>query len=757
MKQIILNKNTTLIIKAFLLTLLLVSGSACQFYHDTATHYNSYFLAREGMEQLELDLFNEHVDDYNDVLSILIPIDTNKTLSHKEQLDFIITKASRPIKFHKSSEWIDECYLLVGWVRLYEEDYENSLTTFKYVNAKFNDENSRHAALNALLRMFIEKEEEGNITLVKDIIKQQKAPYNKENTKDYHLNLAHYYRNKNNFKQSIAHLRLVVDLEQKKHLRSRYYFILGQMYEKTGAINDAYKAYSTAEKISKTNDLEFQSDISAYSMQPVDFSDEKQTKKIKKYFDKKLKDHNNWDNRDKIYYEMAQFEMRKPDYDKALSFFNESIQVSTSNQIQKGHSYWESGKIYYTEKKDYIAAAAYYDSAVQNFDESVYGFEDIKKRSENLQELAKYTKIVQENERLLSLYEMNEEERKEFLEKEIEEEKEELILKQQYAIENEKKKEKPVTAKSQSFSNKESKEFYFYNTNALAQGKAQFLRIWGSRPLEDNWRRSNKMEFSGAANTNNQTANNNQKPTSSNKKKDKNDEASNEDLFAGLKTMDQRIAEIPTTDEELKKVHKALADGIFELGKVYFYRMKINEEALNNFYRFLDEYPNDENAHEVAYLVYVICQEDESCDEEEAKQYLIENYPDCLYSKILLNPNYVKETNERENYIKDLYASAYQLYLEKQYNQSDIKLNELLNDFPQSAYEEKGRFLRVLLIGRTTKYYQTFKDALNGYLLAYPSGEFSDTAKGMLEEITERRLENGYIPGRYHDYEITTE
>ncbi|ANQ50003.2 hypothetical protein MY04_2634 [Flammeovirga sp. MY04] len=744
---------------AFKVILFLILGTttSCHFYHNTATHYNSYFLAREGMDRFHKQLFETHQDDYNDVLSILIPLDTNQTMNYKEDLDYVITKASRPIKFHKSSDFIDECYLLVGWVRMYKGDFENALTTFKYVNSKFTDEDSRHAALNALLRMFIETDEEANMNLVLDIIKQQKAPYNKLNTKDYHLNLAHYFRNKNFYPEAIKHLRIAADLEEKKVYRTRYYFILGQLYEKIGDIDNSYRYYVKSRKISKTNELDFQSDISAHSMQPVDFGDPKQEKKIEKYFAKKLKDHNYWDYRDKIYYEKAQFEMRKPDYDKALHYFNESVQVSTTNQTQKGHSYWESGKIYYDEKQDYIKAAAYYDSAVQNFNESVYGFEDIKKRSENLQELAKYTKMVEENERLIKLYEMSEEERNEFLEKEMEEEKEELILRQQYALENEKKRQKPETSSSGSFSNKESTEFYFYNTNAISQGKSQFLRTWGSRPLEDNWRRSNKMEFS----SNDNLANQNDDPRKNNSKgKNKSNEdgeGGSEDLFAGLKSVEERKAEIPGNEGELQNTKNKLGDGVFGLGKVYLYRMKMNDHALENFYRMIKQFKDHEMAHEAAYLIYVICKTDDSCDEELAKSFLINYYPDCLYAKILKNPNYIKETNERELYIENLYADAYKMYINGQYNESDIKLTELFTQFPDSDFEIKGRFLRVLLIGRTTKYYKIFKKALEDYLEKYPDSEFEETARGMLDEIDEARLKNGYIPGRYHDYQITIE
>jgi len=34
--------------------------------------------------------------------------------------------------------------------------------------------------------------------------------------------------------------------------------------------------------------------------------------------------------------------------------------------------------------------------------------------------------------------------------------------------------------------------FYFYNPTTVAFGKNEFLKIWGNRKLEDNWRWSNK-------------------------------------------------------------------------------------------------------------------------------------------------------------------------------------------------------------------------------------------------------------------------
>ena len=37
--------------------------------------------------------------------------------------------------------------------------------------------------------------------------------------------------------------------------------------------------------------------------------------------------------------------------------------------------------------------------------------------------------------------------------------------------------------------------FYFNSIDAMKQGQVLFASIWGDRPLEDNWRRSDKLSF----------------------------------------------------------------------------------------------------------------------------------------------------------------------------------------------------------------------------------------------------------------------
>ena len=69
----------------------------CQAYHDTTSRYNAYFLADQRMEEVEQKLFAFNDQDYNDVLQVLVPLDTNSAKSMKADLDYCIEKGSLPI------------------------------------------------------------------------------------------------------------------------------------------------------------------------------------------------------------------------------------------------------------------------------------------------------------------------------------------------------------------------------------------------------------------------------------------------------------------------------------------------------------------------------------------------------------------------------------------------------------------------------------------------------------------------------------
>jgi tetratricopeptide (TPR) repeat protein len=76
-------------------------------------------------------------------------------------------------------------------------------------------------------------------------------------------------------------------------------------------------------------------------------------KKIRNYFKKLLKDDKNREFVDRIYYEMANFELKHNNQEQAIEYYKSSIMESENNPRQKGLAYLRLGELYYDNYKNY--------------------------------------------------------------------------------------------------------------------------------------------------------------------------------------------------------------------------------------------------------------------------------------------------------------------------------------------------------------------------------------------------------------------
>ena len=127
------------------------------FYHNLSAKYNAYFLARERMKELETDLYKSQKTNFNRVLEIYPKIDTNYSKSIKDKLDKIIKYSSKPIQWHKVSNWVDDCYLVLGKCRYYDSDFNNAITTFRFIPSRYNDEEVNNLSRIWLMRVYMEE------------------------------------------------------------------------------------------------------------------------------------------------------------------------------------------------------------------------------------------------------------------------------------------------------------------------------------------------------------------------------------------------------------------------------------------------------------------------------------------------------------------------------------------------------------------------------------------------------------------------
>ncbi len=678
-------------------------------YHNVTAHYNAYFLARERLSLLEEDVLADRLDDYNRILPLFHFVDTNFSAGHKEDIDYIVEKATYPIELHKNSKWVDDSYVLIGKARRINNEMEFAVKTFKYVNTKSPNEQTRYQSLILLMQCHLKTEELYLARKVKNYLDNQNQNFNKDTKREYHLTCAEYYRMLEEFDEMVVHVDSSLKLIKIRDRSSRTYFISGQLHQKLGNDSIAYARYEKVLKKNPPYELMFFTKLNMSQVYAIENDDD--IKRIKKYFAKFLDDEKNTEYQDRIYYDMAYFEYKQGNTQKALEYITMSVQVPGARALQKAYSYRFAGDIYYdrTDIPDllkYRTSKLYYDSTVSNMTEEITRYDETEERQDILTRFVTELETVELQDSLQSLakldsaalnakltdiaLQMEENSRKE--------------AERQARLAEEMAKRERQTASSNSFAGMNaSNNFLFYNMVALTQAKITFVNQWGDRKLEDNWRRSKKEvilneEIAEAADTSSI---------------DSVDVVQSDSLVANTDSIDVNpykvdksgfYKDIPFTEEELQASNDKKMEALFSEGKILYFELKEREMAIIALTRLETEYPDNPHYVEALYLLYLMCQESPSCDANTHRNELITRFPHSIYGKLAENPNYLEDYKDKNKESAQAYETAYNLYLNNQFVSANKLLSQTISQYTKSDIYDKMVFLKILTLARIDNY-----------------------------------------------------
>lgn len=693
----------------FLGLLLLLAG--CKFYHNTTARFNAYFLANEKITEVEIALFGKYNDDFNNVLQVLHTLDSNTAKPHKTSLDYAIEKASIAIENHKTSDWTDDSYILIGKARLYLGDFRNALNTFKYVNSTSTDVNARHKALSFLMRSFIEKKDFKSAEGVAQYMAADPTPISPENSKDFYITLAHYYRLRNSYANVAKYLEKAIPYIKKRQERNRMMYICAQIYMRLNQNAKAYEYFSAVANANPDDNMLFYAQLNA--AKTLDVSDKpEEAKKVARGLVAMLEDEKNAEFKDKIYYDLASFELKQNHVPEALDFLSESLFASQGNEAQRAYTYRLFGKIYEEKYQKYEKAATYYDSSAQLIKPNMDYFEEIKTKSKLMSKFAKYYLAVKKADKLLKLSAMDTADAKEILRQEMEGEKADLDkLEEAYKT---RQSQKPAQAKSESKS-----KFYFYQNELVNFGKSYFFREWGNRPLEDHWRRADKQRV--AQNVAVQV-NENQEVKKEVKK----------DKYASVKTVAARLKEVPNTEDRKNVLLDSLQSSLLNLAKMYADDFKEYDNARKNLERLYQEFPKSRFRAEILYQLGKVCKLLLPCKSDSYDKELREKFAETMFAKLLDNKNFVQETNQHDATVEKIYEKCYDLYQKNDFVATQNLLDEALIKYPENKFLDKIKILKVMTVGKTQNL-DIYKKHLEDFIKENPQSQMLDFAQKLLE------------------------
>lgn len=688
-------------------------------FHNTTAHFNGYFYAREKTREVEKAILKSLDDDPNQILRLFPKLDTNLAKTYRKDTEEIIKMASISIQRHPNSRWVDDNYVLVGLARLYDCDFQNAIQTFKYANTKSHDAPLRHRALVHLVRTFTEQGEYEKAEEAFQFLEKEKL--NRVNAKNLYLEKAYYYQVRQDYDNMVRNLTRADSLLGRSDRKGRIYFIIGQVYQKLGFSSEAYNYYRKCLATNPEYEIDFYARLNLAQVARLDNS--RNVRTVRKQFEKLLADTKNQEFKDKIYYELGEFERKQGNVPEAIEEYKRSAHAGKNKRIQ-GSAFLRIGQLYFDSLKKFTPAKVYYDSALTTLPKEFENYDAIKKRHEILGEFVKYTEAITLQDSLLRMSVMD----TALIHKKID-----SLFASRETVADGKKKKKKKRSSEEGFAGSSSSlyqteststtDWYFGNPSAVGSGQSEFQRIWGNIPLEDNWRRSTK---SGAGPSTPLTASGEVTPT----KGPVQEEKKATKVSAALSAFKGLLAQLPRTDTLKKQSLAKIEEAYFKLGDLYYFQLMEKENAQGSYEQLLERFPRSRYKPEVLYKLYLIHKERGDDQVGVLAQQLKDEYPNSTYTRILLNPDYLKETSVAQEKQKLIYKEAYQAVQTKNLRgaQEMIQQAKLLGT---TAFSPQLELLQILITGRTEDVTR-YQFELDEFIRKYPDAGVRKYAETLL-------------------------
>jgi tetratricopeptide (TPR) repeat protein len=724
-------------IKRFTLLILLASslsvsaqeeGWLKKKWHNMNARYNGYFYASELLDKADEKLKEVHKDDFNTILSVYPYGNKEESKELNADMDDAYKKASKVIRKHDESKWVDECYLLIARSHFMKNDEFSALEGYQYLISQYpNSQTSKKAKVGILLT-YLANDKVADAEAIWNLFTEETV-FEGHLLKHIHAIHADIYIRQGKHQQAAEELENALKRTKNKYERYRYNFILGQLNLKIGEHTKARKHFVKTIRLTPPYQFAFQANLGLIST--IAANDKEGLRVPKKYLKKMLKDDKNIDYQDQIYFELAKIAMLEGLTTEAIKYYQLSARKSVSNSDQKASSYLALAKLFFG-RKEYTAAQNYFDSTVTFISELHPEYEKINAQHLVLTDLIENLVLIETQDSLLKLSELS----KEQLDKKID-----AILKTKQEEAERKKLEEELNDLGSLDPNQNkplvqggpsSGEWYFYNTTAIARGKNDFQRKWGRRGRTDYWR------FADRANNNIAEPEDVPDDTSEDISYDQKGDKEKQEYIKSV-PLDKRkyYEDIPISERAKQIAHFKIAKGLFNAGKIYQEHLKDFELAKSFYFRLLERYPKTKYQAETYFLLHK-CSMDQGLPEE-AKKYseiLRKQFPESPYNKVLNNKDINQSLGEKKEVIV-LYEKMYAAFKKGEYSKAKDFKNEATKKYPGNSIQAKYDFLYAMIIGKTESQ-ENYVSALLDIKTNYPGTKIGNRASYILNLFASR-------------------
>jgi len=682
-------------------------------FHNLTAHYNAYFLADTKIKAAEDQVIENYKEDYTQILPVFIPIDSATIQQNKVSLDSARELSSKAVDWHRISKWIDDSYYLIGKIDYLQARGDDAKNTLRYVNSQSKDKDLRHKALISLLHLYIDQDavEEANFTI--DYLSKEKD-LNTDNTFDLYKTLAYYYEKRGDQSGVIGALDRAINYTSDKKERSRLYFILAQRYQREGLDALAFDYFQKSLEGNPPYERTFFATL--YAQQVAELNASKDLKKVRNYYEGLYEDPKNKDLKDVVIFEQALFEEKQNNIPLTLELLHQAAKEPGSIPRLKGYIYQKLAEIKLDQFNDYRATKYYLDSALTFINAEDPVAKQLAEKKTSLDTYVFHFERIQKNDSLIQLASLTEEEQVIRAQ--------EFLISEKQRLADLKKKDSPSKSPS-IFDNLlafgdsgNGSTFYFGNSTALQQGAIEFVRTWGNRPLQDNWRRK-AAQFQAADESTPLLA-------------QESDDSDSSDDSKDLPTVETLLASIPKSPAQLEQANGELEDSYFELGKVLFFQLKEAQRSGEYLDQLIQKYPKTVKKPEAYYLLY-LGQKEQKGDGNTYAQLLNLEFPESPYTFSVNNPE-AGVGNKGSLESAKGYEQAYEAYYSGNYSQARDLVFATLEKYPLTRNTEKLLLLNAMVTGKQESREQ-FKSKLEEFIQNAKEEELITLAKAMLQPL----------------------
>ena len=743
------------------------NNAATRNYQAFITRYNIYYNGDTHYKETLADMEGKYEDDFSRRV-YMHPVEAKEdNTAPQPSGDFnrSIEKAQKAIQLRsikkkpkvkgsrnspKNKEWLrreeynpflHNAWMMMGRGQYYNGDFLGAASTFFYISKHFKwlpATVTEARLMQALSYISMGWQYEAEVILTR--IKKDELTNNRLR-RLYNYVYANFYIHADNYADAEPFLVEAVKGSRGAQ-KTRLNFLLGQVYQHLGRFAEAYKAFDAA---GSSSSAPYRTKFNARIKQSEVFMGKDIEPEVKALRRMTRYDRNK-EYLDQVYYAIGNLYLAHGDTAKAIENYELANEKSTRNGVDKAVNQVRLGELYFL-RGNYEKAQPNYSEAVPLLPESFPDYETIKRRSDVLDELAVYSQNVNLQDSLLRLAAMPEEQRNKVIDKIIadlkkkEKEEAEEARRQEYLANEAVMGNQLQDNSTQSFVINSDNSWYFYNTATKNAGRTEFQKRWGSRKLEDDWRRRNKATF----NTDDFAAEGEDSENENSEASSADD--SNEapvDTAAAARANDPHfpeyyLAQIPQTEEEKATSHDVIQEGLYNMGVILKDKLDDFGASHREFDRLLADYPDNIYRLDTYYNLYLMClRQEKTAEAERWRQLILSDFTDSKYGIAMKDPAYIEKLRNMDRVQQELYEATYQAYLDNRNADVHEANKRMQTEYPLSKIMPKFMFLDALAYV-TEKDTESFNSTLRDLLERYPDTDITPIASAWLKGMAQGR------------------